>query len=287
MTMSNYRTSTLFHFTKSFATIKSIVTNGLQPSYCREVQKFPKNTEYEVGIPMVSFCDIPIMRCDEISKRYGKYAIGLSKKWGLAENINPILYIQDNVELSDAAHRIVSIAHSSKIEHQRILDNNYGNPSATGTCRVKYLDGKEIDETAETFEAHYRHYESSVVRNLFFGYSKAYNIKYRDKTICAYEENEWRYVIPYWADTFKWFWGKEECDKYLSDKSKLPKMPKLRFKIDDVNFILVKNEKEVIKLVRLIKSYKINLFGGRQIAENERDILLTKIISFERIKNNY
>ena len=286
MIMSNYRTSTLFHFTKSFANIKSIVTNGLQLSYCSEVHEFPKNTEYEIGIPMVSFCDIPILRCDEMSKRYGKYAIGLSKEWGLANSINPILYIQNNVELSDALHRILSIEHSLRIKHQRILDNNYGNVDATGISKVKFPDGKEIDETAETVDAYYLRYESNVIRNLFFPYSKAYNVKHKGKPICAYEENEWRYVIPYWRNEIKWFWGKEECDKYLSDKSKLPVLPKLRFKVDDVNFVLVKNEKEILKMVKLIKSNKF-LFSGNPITENERGVLLTKIISFERIKNNY
>lgn len=89
----NYRTSSLFHYT-TYNGLKSILKQGIIPNYCKEDFSTDKNN-LVVGIPMVSFCDIPLTRTDEFTKRYGNHAIGLSKEWALKNQINPILYINN------------------------------------------------------------------------------------------------------------------------------------------------------------------------------------------------
>ena len=51
--------------------LKKILRDGIIPNYCEEDLSFDK-TAFVVGIPMASFCDIPITLLDEHNKRYGK-----------------------------------------------------------------------------------------------------------------------------------------------------------------------------------------------------------------------
>jgi hypothetical protein len=75
MSKVNSHTSTLFHFTKSQNSLFSILKQGIKFSFCKE--KFAEDVV--VGIPMISFCDIPLMLCKEHQEKYGRYSIGFSK----------------------------------------------------------------------------------------------------------------------------------------------------------------------------------------------------------------
>jgi len=111
--MSAINSSTLFHFTRKFTNIKKIVQKGLRFSYCfeslpKEVilnellpasRNFPKDIkigddskEYGVAIPMVCFCDIPLLRVNEHKQKYGNYAIGVDKDFLLRtpEHADPL-----------------------------------------------------------------------------------------------------------------------------------------------------------------------------------------------------
>ena len=77
--------ATLFHFTHSLETLKQILNCGFKPFYSSEdltmfgVRECP-------GIPMVSFCGIsPSPQTTRHVVHYGRYALGLSKKWGMNE----------------------------------------------------------------------------------------------------------------------------------------------------------------------------------------------------------
>ena len=58
--MHNY-TSSLFHYTRQREYLIKIFKNGLLPNYCKE-QYLGGGKDGIIGIPMVCFCDIPIMR---------------------------------------------------------------------------------------------------------------------------------------------------------------------------------------------------------------------------------
>lgn len=76
MSKNNSHTSTLFHFTRRPDSVLSILRDGLKFSYCSEII----TEDISLGIPMVSFCDIPLLLCREHRSKYGLYAIGFSKK---------------------------------------------------------------------------------------------------------------------------------------------------------------------------------------------------------------
>ena len=80
--------NTLFHFTSSLDILISILTRDFIPRYSLEnynvlMPKINNRKGLEVGIPMVSFCDIPLSKVSQHIDIYGRYGIGLEKNWGL------------------------------------------------------------------------------------------------------------------------------------------------------------------------------------------------------------
>lgn len=92
-------TNTLFHFTDKFEDIISILENGFWYKYLledfKELYEQPKRGTpvlQRMAIPMVCFCDIPLIQTEEHTKKHGEYGIGLSKEWGIKKMLNPVFY---------------------------------------------------------------------------------------------------------------------------------------------------------------------------------------------------
>ena len=111
--MGNFRTSSVFKFTKDFELLKKILRDGIIPNYCEEDLSFDK-TAFVVGIPMASFCDIPITLLDEHNKRYGNYGIALSKEWAKEKGLTPIMYIANS--------KILQAVYYHHEQNQKLLD---------------------------------------------------------------------------------------------------------------------------------------------------------------------
>ena len=54
--------SSFFHFAKDFNTIKAILADGFKVFYCLEEIYSTRKGVQHIGIPMASFCDIPLSR---------------------------------------------------------------------------------------------------------------------------------------------------------------------------------------------------------------------------------
>jgi hypothetical protein len=79
--------NTLFHFTDKRENLINILENEFRPHFCLEnFNFFAHDMNYregfEIAIPMVCFCDIPLSQARIHMKHYGEYGIGLSKEWG-------------------------------------------------------------------------------------------------------------------------------------------------------------------------------------------------------------
>jgi hypothetical protein len=86
---------TLFHFTTSLKNLQNILSKKFNLSYCHE--KFILNNEdHDYYFPMISFCDIPLALAKDQIDKYGSYAIGLTKEWGIRNKLNPIVYLEKN-----------------------------------------------------------------------------------------------------------------------------------------------------------------------------------------------
>lgn len=83
----------MFHFT-NLENLKSILEKGkFFPRYCLECSFGDDSNNNLWYIPMVSFCDIRLTQVKEHVEVYGKYALGLSKDWGISKKVNPVFYL--------------------------------------------------------------------------------------------------------------------------------------------------------------------------------------------------
>lgn len=287
--MNPVSASSLLHFTKSKSSLLGILEKGFRYSYCyeeynkaiifnnnnKDYAKFfigENGTKRGVAIPMISFCDIPLLRAQEHAKYYGKYIIGIDKGYAedLYSRLNPVLYVFSNrmdISLCD-----VSVS----------KDNFYNN----GT----------------------HDYRQSV--NHLIAYSKRYRgfDIYRNKETCYYNEREWRIVLEEGNGDYEapWIWNidfksKEEYKKYIgpyskklySSKGAYLKFIEFNEKSDENHFcnfithIVVKKEREIPGIIKYILNTKNKLFGHENISDDARKILISKITSFERIEKDF
>lgn len=277
--MANYRTSSLFHYT-TFNGLKSILKLGIIPNFCKEDLTLGGNP-LVITFPMVSFCDIPLTRTSEFTKRYGRHAIGLTKEWALRNNINPILYIH-NPEI------ISSLGFFRAYE-----------VSLRGDLQRRGSDGEAINidlhdpDSVSSIASLVNHVNARNANFVLLGYSKMYFGMYKGKRQCNYEENEWRYVVK--EETgIEWKWDIDQYNAWRGDpndskpeSNEFLKSKTLKFEINDISYIIVEQENQrngiinyIAKLPRLCELDPI-------LDENAKRNLYSKIISMERIGKDF
>lgn len=276
--MPSYRTSSLFHFTKDPGVLLRILETGLIPNYCREDLSYFDRT-VNVGVPMISFCDIPLTRTSMFKARYGDYAIGLSKEWALKNHINPILYVNDErILLSLGFLR----AYKSSLDSE-VKSRGGGETSIS----INLFD----PESLKGITAFINRGNAKDAVYSFMGYMKRYISKGPDGSDQSnYIENEWRYVVT--DEGIDWKWS---LDEYMAwrgngdkpEPSDALKAKKLTFNVGDITHIIVKTESEVHHIVDAILGMK-NIGGlDGLLADDDRKLLLTKIISQEKIEKDF
>ena len=276
--MPSYRTSSLFHFTKEPGVLLRILETGLIPNYCREDLSYSDRT-VNVGVPMISFCDIPLTRTSLFKARYGDYAIGLSKEWALKNHINPILYVNDErILLSLGFLR----AYKSSLDSE-VKSRGGGETSIS----INLFD----PESLKGITAFINRGNAKDAVYSFMGYMKRYISKGPDGSDQSnYIENEWRYVVT--GEGIDWKWS---LDEYMAwrgngdkpEPSDALKAKKLTFNVGDITHIIVKTESEVHHIVDAILGMK-NIGGlDGLLADDGRKLLLTKIISQEKIEKDF
>ena len=224
--MGHFRTTTLFHYTKNIEILKSILKEGLIPNYCYEDLSY-SNKDRGIGVPMISFCDIPLSKTNSFIERYGEYAIGLTKEWAYEKRINPILYAKDdNILTSLSFYKSVEL-------HQREELKKY----------VKDLNKISIDlspglkpEIASYFNYHNTHNANVSIH----GMVKKYRGEYNGKEQINYDENEWRYLVEDTNNT-PWFWRKEDYEKWRGDKNTCKPSPTDELKNKKLEFSVKTN----------------------------------------------
>lgn len=274
--MSNYRTSSLFHYT-TYNGLKSILKQGIIPNYCKEDFSIDGD-RFAIGIPMVSFCDIPLTRTKEFTKRYGHHAIGIRKEWAVKNGINPILYINDeNIITSLKFYKEYELYSKAEMKTGKISSINLKiNP-----VKVQYSSDN---------------YKSSHNANLnLFGFSKKYMgiNPHTGKSQCNYEENEWRFILKE-EEGILWKWGETAYSSWRGKpKEKKPgpdeflKANTLKFGIDDISYIIVQFENQRIGVINYISRLTRLCESDSSLDENSKKILFSKIISMERIDKDF
>ena len=87
----NIYSNSFFHRVRNFDAIKGILEDGFKAYYCKEeVFVGNKKKPSYIGIPMVSFCDLPLAYFSQ--NNYGEYGIAMSRSWGREKSLEPVLY---------------------------------------------------------------------------------------------------------------------------------------------------------------------------------------------------
>jgi hypothetical protein len=246
--------NTLFHFTVK-QRLEDILHGGFHASYSKEdisiVTPLESNLQ-EVYIPMVCFCDLPFHQILPHLDFYGHYGIGLRKEsWGMKFGICPVHYIPDasmsSFTINSLASNIVALNKSSHLPE-------YTNNLFEVYKLIKPFKGKVINRV------------KGVVSN-----------SGRKTNRIFYDEREWRFCPP----KFPIIPCNEAGEKtYVTANLALKRdFVKLTFKPEDVKYIIVQTEREIMDFANIIeKNPKL---------KSKSRLLISKLISVEQIKADF
>lgn len=93
----NIYSNSFFQRVDNHKTIEKIIEEGFKAFYCKEEIYRGKGVPPTfIGIPMVSFCDIPLVHVAK--NHYGKFGIAMSRAWGRSKHLEPVLYYPNDVK---------------------------------------------------------------------------------------------------------------------------------------------------------------------------------------------
>lgn len=280
--MADNNTGTLFHFTKDLNTLKKILKEGFRVTYCKEYFG-----DSFMGIPMVSFCDIPLSRTDQHTKDYGKYVIGLDKEMLLANKnipyLNPVIYCHSEI--------LANSLNSYKKEFERIQAELAQSIQDTDYPMVKMVRNGSVGAALGMLS---KSAQVKYLSNSLLGFTKPYSGDGKNgKKIIFYNEREWRFVIPEGlgieieGKECKWL-NEKEYNEWRGDKN----LPKKLFNailpigIEYVTHLIVERESTIDLLINYIWESKY-LLGQNVEDESKKRILISKITSFQRIRQDF
>lgn len=301
--MNGINASSLFHFTRNFDTLKKILENGLRLSYSLEyapkevVQAYlsplcPEDIAFDeiegnVVIPMISFCDIPLMRTLKHRSCYGSYVIGLNKKAVITKYekiINPVVYTH-SPNLSDFI-RFLGIQYSQN--ENDILKYVFSKAKEYSALSPERLDKdrNKINAEAKSF------LDAKFLLGFFIGLIKP--VSYGKKSY--YDEREWRLFYPdnmYEQLSWKWSVSKrkfelkknswnDELNSYQNFFIQIPEEELDKY----ITHIIVKKEEDTDEMIRFILENE-KLFGCDWKNKYSRYKLISKVMSMERIERDF
>ncbi len=220
----------LYHFTKKYDSLISIMTEKFKPFYCIEDLSFIYGVENElIAFPIICFCDIPYERHYYHRGKYGNYGIGLTKVWAKNNNLSIVSYTYKE-SLASASLRIMikNYAQEMNIEIRNAL--------SILLMSCKPYDGYSYDKTG------------NITSNT---------------TIRLYDEKEWRY-IPINVDGLCLSISLSDYENQIEFLNKIEKeLPriqvnnKLDFEVEDIKYIFLDSEKEKDKFISDIRNARI------------------------------
>jgi hypothetical protein len=251
--------STLFHFTGTFANLQGILESNFHPRFVYEklsdVFATADKTFVDNAVPMVCFCDIPLSQIHEHIEDYGSYGIGLSKAWATRMKLNPILYLTPDSSISDYLKALLS---------------------ATGHS-IKTMGAGDFDTVLSLYElmSHTKPYKGNLIKH---------GRVWKEKVF--YNEKEWRYVprLMELKDVDYRLSYKDYLDeeKRAAANARLAERAPLYFEPNDIRFIVVPDESEILPLLNEIEKSK-----GGKYNYNDVRMLSTKILTVDKIKEDF
>lgn len=278
---TNISAHTLFHFTSNKNTLLSILKNGFNVRYSLENFESLINDKAEIVFPMTCFCDIPLSQVKRHTSTYGKYAIGLTKKWGMKNQINPIIYTYPNSATTSILNDVFeNIENFFDIEEEELKKFKLNRSAEIVYERMNDRENKfskrveDVNSKLSHFIRYIKPYEGKFYRDG----------KYLENLVRFYDEREWRFT-----PSREFLFSKEMKDSYKSEyfidprkrralNMKLAKHIKLHFEPNDVKFIIVNRDSEIPEMLKNLE----NIFG-KTASSDDLKLLGTRLISLEQI----
>lgn len=236
--------NTVFHFTEERDNLEGILEQNFKIHYCKETI-FVHNQTIRTYVPMVSFCDIPLSQIKNHIKSYGPYGIGLRKEWAIRNNLNPVIYMEKDSFLS----------HSFDLCFDLVVTSPEGRRNKQAFFDIfRYM----------------KNYQGDLVRR-----DKRTKKKYRFS-----DEREWRYV-PLCTKDFPMFITESVYEDEIIEANHKLEKERLSFAPKDIEYIIVKNDREIHSFLDHIHLSKSPKYSEKAIA-----LLKTKIITVKKIEGD-
>lgn len=266
--------NSLFHFTRKLPYLKSILTEGFLPSYCLEnfdIFKFIADdndlSTFEMAVPMVCFCDIPLSKVKTHMTTYGHYGIGLSKTWGIKAGVSPLFYVSSNSATTQSIYfSLTYLRNHPAFGKDPVLDRQYDRLTRlirfTKPYKGKfYRDGKYLNN------------------------------------ITFYNEREWRYIPDItdqskrvlintakpWLDKETFLTLREALDEngkthLFALNEELRRTFPLKFVANTIRYIIVEKQSDVYEIVDALRKI---------YDEREAVLLSSKILTKQQIFDDF
>lgn len=248
--MGRISSDTLFHFTgfneEGFNNLLGILKHGFHPRFSFEKSKLTDSRTIEFAIPMVCFCDIPLSQIKEHLKSYGNYGIGMSREWAQKNGLNSVIYIEKNSYLAK------DIAAIFDTEWPKFRDSTKEELKSTPWDIIRYV----------------KQYKGYHVNKMG-----------KKRLKIFYNEKEWRYV----PRKGRFVLGKSDFNNDIKKNRENIEMEqrKLRFSPEDIKYIIIRQESEILPMIEEIK--KIKIMQPEQIIAK----LTTRIITCKNIEKDF
>ena len=274
---SKITANALFNFMREYSYLeKAILNMAICPRYYPEDISY-LNLKYnskdltEWYIPMTCFCDIPLHQISYHAegnsillndKGYGKFSIAFHKEFGIRKGIQPIHYLN-----------------TSSVQVEEL------------TAALNILINKDSDYSED----------SDILMNFIFEYIrmiKPYTgkMKRRDRDNNVIEikknfqdEHEWRYIpklnpreLPLMLIEEEEIRA-EEINKIYSDSILQTRNGVLKFDVEDIRYIFVDTVQNRNRLIQFIRGKR----KGRRLSSQEKDILISKIMVYDELKEDW
>jgi Putative abortive phage resistance protein AbiGi, antitoxin len=250
--------NTLFHFTNSRKALFGILAENFQLSYARE--RIEAGIEIrEFAAPMVSFCDLRLSETDEHIASYGRYGIGLTKQWAIAQGLSPVAYWT---------------------KEGRLLKNMFDYMSHY------FADLKsEVDPKKEAMKSKHYHNALDIYRFIknYDGLLKRNGAK-KARPYRFANEREWRYVPPLDEPAVQPFLPISMLqEKGKSHWNATIAHIRLLFEPKDIRYIIVSNESERMAVVDHLKkaTHKVMKYGPKEV-----DRLASRVLTTQQIRDD-
>lgn len=142
----NIYSNSFFHRAHNIDAVEAILENGFNAYYCKEEVFMGRGVSPSyIGIPMVSFCDLPLVFFAQ--NNYGEFGIAMKRSWGRSHNLEPVLYYPNDEKCQSTKMIIkaaVTFANTPKeYDNYRIL--GYSKP----VSKVNPIPGYSSDNYIE------------------------------------------------------------------------------------------------------------------------------------------